>query len=65
MSPIASAIRFVDPGGGAPWLASSVMSAGRFSPLIGAVVPLAHVDEAHALMDEGRVIGKVIVKPEA
>ena len=41
------------------------LSAGRFSPLIGAVVPLAHVDEAHALMDEGRVIGKVIVKPEA
>jgi NADPH:quinone reductase-like Zn-dependent oxidoreductase len=39
------------------------LSAGRFSPLIGAVVPLENVDDAHALMDQGRVIGKVIVKP--
>jgi NADPH:quinone reductase-like Zn-dependent oxidoreductase len=41
------------------------LSAGRFSPLVGAVIPLENVDEAHALMDEGRVIGKVIVKPVA
>ena len=39
------------------------LSAGRFSPLIGAVLPLEHVGEAHALMDEGRVTGKVILKP--
>jgi NADPH:quinone reductase-like Zn-dependent oxidoreductase len=41
------------------------LSAGRFSPLIGAIVPLEQVDEAHALMDEGHVVGKVIVKPAA
>lgn len=41
------------------------LSAGRFTPLIGAVLPLDLVAEAHALMDEGKVIGKVIVKPEA
>lgn len=40
------------------------LSEGRFSPLIGAVLPLERLGEAHTLMDEGRVIGKVIVKPE-
>jgi NADPH:quinone reductase-like Zn-dependent oxidoreductase len=40
------------------------LSAGRFTPLIGAVLPLEALGEAHTLMDEGRVIGKVIVKPE-
>ena len=43
--------------------AASHLSAGRFAPLIGAVLPLDRVAEAHALMDEGKVIGKVIVKP--
>ena len=40
------------------------LSAGRFSPLIGAVLPLEELGEAHVLLDEGRVTGKVIVKPE-
>jgi NADPH:quinone reductase-like Zn-dependent oxidoreductase len=41
------------------------LSAGRFTPLIGAVLPLERLGEAHDLMDQGRVIGKVIVKPDA
>lgn len=41
------------------------LSAGRFTPLVGAVLPLDRVAEAHALMDEGKAIGKVIVKLEA
>lgn len=45
--------------------AAAHLSAGRFTPLVGAVLPLDRVAEAHALMDEGKVIGKVIVKPEA
>ena len=40
------------------------LSAGRFSPQIGAVLPLEQLGEAHVLLDEGRVTGKVIVKPE-
>ena len=44
--------------------AARQLSAGRFSPLIGAVLPLEELGEAHVLMDEGRVTGKVIVKPE-
>jgi NADPH:quinone reductase-like Zn-dependent oxidoreductase len=44
--------------------AAAHLSAGDFSPLIGAVLPLEKVGEAHTLMDEGRVIGKVIVKPD-
>jgi NADPH:quinone reductase-like Zn-dependent oxidoreductase len=40
------------------------LSAGRFSPLIGTVLPLEELGEAHALLDEGRVTGKVIVKPD-
>lgn len=39
------------------------LSAGHFEPLIGSVLALDDVAEAHRLMDEGRVIGKVIVKP--
>lgn len=40
------------------------LNSGRFSPLIGAVLPLDRLGEAHTLMDEGRTIGKVVVKPE-
>jgi NADPH:quinone reductase-like Zn-dependent oxidoreductase len=43
--------------------AATHLSAGRFQPLIGSVLPLDDVAEAHRLMDEGRVIGKVIVRP--
>lgn len=39
------------------------LSAGRFRPLIGSVLPLERVADAHRLMEEGAVIGKVIVKP--
>ena len=39
------------------------LSEGRLRPLVGPVLPLEQVAEAHRLMDEGRVIGKVIVKP--
>lgn len=45
--------------------AAAQLSAGRFTPLVGAVLPLDGIAAAHALMDEGKVIGKVIVKPEA
>ncbi len=41
------------------------LSAGRFTPLIGEVLPLEQLPDAHRLMEEGRVIGKVIVKPDA
>ena len=40
------------------------LSAGSFAPLIGAVLPLERLGEAHELMDQGRVIGKVIVRPD-
>lgn len=43
--------------------AAAHLSAGRFTPLIGAVLPLAQLAEAHRLMDDGLVIGKVIVVP--
>jgi D-arabinose 1-dehydrogenase-like Zn-dependent alcohol dehydrogenase len=39
------------------------LSAGEFAPLIGAVLPLERLGEAHELMDQGRMIGKLIVKP--
>lgn len=39
------------------------LSAGRFRPLVGAVLPLEEVAEAHRLMEEGSTIGKVIVTP--
>ncbi len=39
------------------------LSAGRFRPLVGSMLPLDQVAEAHRLMEEGRVIGKVIVTP--
>ena len=43
--------------------AAKHLSAGRFRPLIGSVLPLEQVAEAHELMEAGRVIGKVIVVP--
>ena len=39
------------------------LDAGRFKPLVGAVLPLEEVAEAHRLMEEGRTIGKVILTP--
>jgi NADPH:quinone reductase-like Zn-dependent oxidoreductase len=43
--------------------AAAHLSAGRFTPLIGAVLPLDQLAEAHRLLDEGLVIGKIIVVP--
>jgi len=40
------------------------LSAGRFSPLVGTVLPFERLAEAHELMERGAVIGKVIVKPD-
>jgi NADPH:quinone reductase-like Zn-dependent oxidoreductase len=39
------------------------LETGRFKPLIGAVVPLSEIKEAHRLVESGNVIGKVVVKP--
>jgi NADPH:quinone reductase-like Zn-dependent oxidoreductase len=39
------------------------LSSGAFQPLIGSIVSLADLPEAHELMDRGRVTGKVVVKP--
>jgi NADPH:quinone reductase-like Zn-dependent oxidoreductase len=47
-------------------LAAAVhLSAGRFDPLVGLVLPFERVAEGHRLIEEGNVIGKVIVKPDA
>jgi len=44
------------------WAANLAMAArGDLSPRIGAVVPLPEVSEAHRLMDEARVMGKVVL----
>jgi NADPH:quinone reductase-like Zn-dependent oxidoreductase len=43
--------------------AARQLSAGRFSPLVGAVLPLEQLGEAHTLMEEGKVTGKVIITP--
>jgi NADPH:quinone reductase-like Zn-dependent oxidoreductase len=43
--------------------AAAHLSAGRFRPLIGSVVSLADLPEAHDLMERGAVTGKVVVKP--
>jgi NADPH:quinone reductase-like Zn-dependent oxidoreductase len=45
--------------------AAAHLNAGRFEPLIGAVLPFERAGEAHRLLDEGRAIGKVIVKPSS
>ena len=45
-------------------LAAAVhLNAGRFEPLVGLVVPFERVGEGHRLLEEGKVIGKAIVKP--
>jgi len=40
------------------------LSAGTFRPLVGPMLPLDQIAEAHRLLDNGRAIGKVILKPE-
>jgi NADPH:quinone reductase-like Zn-dependent oxidoreductase len=42
--------------------AADHLSAGRLRPLVGAVLPLEEVAQAHRLMEEGRTIGKVILR---
>ena len=39
------------------------LSRGAFRPLVGSTLTFDEVAEAHRLMEEGRVVGKVIVKP--
>jgi NADPH:quinone reductase-like Zn-dependent oxidoreductase len=39
------------------------LSAGRFRPLVDRELPLEELGEAHRLMDDGRLIGKVIIRP--
>jgi NADPH:quinone reductase-like Zn-dependent oxidoreductase len=39
------------------------LNAGRFQPLVGAVVPFDEVAEAHRLMESGRITGKVVITP--
>jgi NADPH:quinone reductase-like Zn-dependent oxidoreductase len=37
------------------------LSAGRFQPLIGAVLPLEEVAQAHGLLEQGSVAGKIVL----
>ncbi len=39
------------------------LSLGHFQPLIGATLPLDQAGEAHRLLEEGRAVGKLILKP--
>jgi NADPH:quinone reductase-like Zn-dependent oxidoreductase len=43
----------------------AMLSAGEIQPVIGARVPLAEVQRAHRLMEEGSVSGKVVLLSEA
>jgi len=47
-------------------LAAAVhLNAGHFEPLVGVVLPFERVGEGHRMLEEGSVIGKAIVKPDA
>lgn len=37
------------------------LSAARFAPIVGAVLPLEDIAEAHRLLEGGEVPGKIIV----
>lgn len=39
------------------------LETGRFEPIIGAVVPLREIERAHRMLEEGSVVGKIIIKP--
>lgn len=39
------------------------LEAGRFTPIVGAVVPLEEIEQAHRMLEEGSVTGKVVVTP--
>jgi NADPH:quinone reductase-like Zn-dependent oxidoreductase len=43
--------------------AAAHLNAGAFEPLVGIVLPFERVGEGHRLLEEGRVVGKAIVKP--
>ena len=43
--------------------AAAQLSRGAFRPLVGSTLTFDEVAEAHRLMEEGRVVGKVIIKP--
>ena len=39
------------------------LEAGRFQPLVGAVVPLDEIERAHRMLEAGSVVGKIVVRP--
>lgn len=39
------------------------LEAGHFDPIVGAVVGLRDVERAHRMLEEGSVVGKIVVKP--
>jgi NADPH2:quinone reductase len=40
-----------------------LLSAGKFKPAFWMRLPLAEAARAHALIEEGKVLGKVVLKP--
>jgi NADPH:quinone reductase-like Zn-dependent oxidoreductase len=44
--------------------AAEHLNAGRFEPLVGLVLPFEGVSEGHRLLEQGKVIGKLVVKPD-
>jgi NADPH2:quinone reductase len=40
-----------------------LLGAGKIKPLISARLPLAEAARAHALIESGQVLGKLVLKP--
>ena len=40
-----------------------LLAAGEIQPLIHARLPLAEAARAHAMLESGEVIGKIVMKP--
>lgn len=40
----------------------AMLADGRIAPIIGATLPLSQIDEAHRLLETGKVTGKIILK---
>lgn len=41
--------------------AMELLAAGAISPLVGATLPLARTEEAHRLLESGKVVGKLVI----
>lgn len=39
------------------------LEAGHFEPIVGAVVPLTEIEQAHRMLEAGSVVGKIVVEP--